>query len=131
MIRDPNKLYGVVAVPIALCVGWGTEWLKRYRWKNIPILQWEALLFVCLWLYPIYDIFMLGFYMPVQWPEEYAEMNEELNKISADNGGNIKVLYLPVADFALDRRLGYTSPDFNEITIHGKPHHKSTGDHVA
>ena len=95
MIRDPNKLYGVVALPIGLCVGWGTEWLKRYRWKNIPILQWEALLFVCLWLYPIYDIFMLGFYMPVQWPEEYAEMNEELNKISADNGGNIKVLYLP------------------------------------
>ena len=114
MIRDPNKLYGVAALPIALCVGWGCEFLKKYQWRNIPILQWETFLFICLWLYPIYDIYMLGFYQPVVWPDEYQEMQDELNQISNERDGDIKVLYLPVADFALDKRLGYTSPDFNE-----------------
>ena len=131
MIRDPNKLYGVVALPLALFVGWGTELLSRYKWRTIPFLQWEALLFICLWLYPIYEVFVLGFYAPVEWPPEYEEMYQELERVSQKHDGNIKVLYLPVADFAINRRLGYTSPDFNEITLHGKTHHKATGDHVA
>ncbi len=131
MIRDPNKLYGVAALPISLLVGWGTEWLRRYRWQGIPVLQWEALLFVSLWLYPIYDVFMLGFYAPVEWPAEYEEMFDAVDAVANEHNGNIKVLYLPVADFAIDRRLGYTSPDFNNIQLHGKTHHKATGDHVA
>ncbi len=131
MIRDPNKLYGVAALPMALLFGWGIESLRRFQWKTIPILQWEGFLFLCLWLYPIYDVFMLGFYAPVEWPSEYEEMYQEIEKISTEHDGDIKVLYLPVADFAIDKRLGYTSPDFNNIDLHGKIHHKATGDHVA
>ena len=131
MIRDPNKLYGVSALPLALCFAWGAEYLRRFKYKSLPLLQWESAIFIVLWIYPIYKVFFLGFYFPVEWPEEYEQMQEEFSRISAEHNGDIKILYLPVSDFALDKRLGYTSPDFNEIELFGETHKKSTGDHVV
>lgn len=131
MIRDPNKLYGVAALPIALCFGWGVDFLQRFKWRNIPLLRWEAFVCLILWLFPIYDVFMMGYYKPVVWPKEYEEMYTELESIGASREYNFKVLYLPVSDFALDKRRGYTTPDFNTFELHGKTAYKATGDHVA
>ena len=131
MIRDPNKLYGVAVLPMSLFLAWGVEALGRWLWRGKPVWQWMTVALLSIWIYPIYETFVLGYYVPIVWPEEYQEMYDTLDDISKQRNGDIKVLYLPAGDFALDLARGYSSPDFNTATIQGEVIPKATADHVA
>ena len=130
MIRDPNKLYGVAILPVSIFFGYGIQLLINkvypFKYRNHVFLGLGALS-IFLWLQPIYEIYMMGYYKPVVWPKEYDELQAKLEELPK----NRKILYLPVSDFAVDRTLKLSYPAFNTAWIQGADTPKATGDHMV
>ena len=130
MLRDPNKLYGVCILPIALFFSLGAQSIWKYCSQHFilkPSVICLTIVSIFFWILPIYHIFMMGYYQPVIWPPEYEELQTELKKLPDRS----KVLYLPVGDLVVDKKTGFGSPDFNQALIQGITVPKATGDHLA
>ena len=133
MIRDPNKLYGVLVLSISLFFAYGYQYIEEYVEKNPirfqdkhPIPWIISLAFMC-WQWPVYHVFMLGYYAPIEWPAVYDRLHTELEKLPS----TAKVLYLPVSDFATDPNTRVATPSFNHTTIGKKDIAKATADHMV
>lgn len=125
MLRDPNKLYGVAILPISIFFCLGIERSRHLVSKKASMkaaLKYFIIAILCFWMLPVYRIYMMGYYKPVLWSPEYDELQAEIEKLPE----NAKVLYLPVADFAVDKNVGFSSPDFNRTEIQGKEVQKAT-----
>lgn len=135
MIRDPNKLYGIFILPIALFIAYGVAGVehrfKRTAQQNSRTfsigLSLAMATSIILWFNPVYQVYINGYYKPVPWPETYDALHTELEALSEDS----KVLYLPAADFVTDPEIKVASPDFNKAEIQGELLSKSTGDHMC
>ena len=135
MIRDPNKLYGAFILPIALFIGYGVSGIenrfkrtKRENSRSFSIgLSLALATAIMLWFNPVYQVYINGYYKPVQWPDTYDAIQAELEGLPEDS----KVLYLPVADFVTDPDIKVASPEFNKAVIQGELLSKSTGDHMC
>jgi len=135
MIRDPNKLYGVFILPFAIFIAYGVACIDRFlKSKSLIKANYTAYAFsgaiglaLFGWLNPVYQIFMNGYYKPVEWPSVYDDLQDKLENLPSDS----KVLYLPFADFSTDPSILVASPEFNKANIQGRLLAKSTGDHMA
>ena len=135
MIRDPNKLYGVFVLPISIYFAYGfgaleqgfNRFLKDHSRRLTIATTVATAIAATLWLSPVYNIFMVGYYSPVEWPEPYDSLQAQLQTLPPDS----KVLYLPVSDFATFSSTGLATPNFNHTTIQDKDKYKATGDHMA
>ena len=134
MIRDPNKLYGVFILPAAIFIAYGftalENLLKKLLSSDAKIkvgIGSFATVGLFLWFSPIYNIFFLGYYYPVEWPEAYDNLNAQLEALPEPH----KVLYLPVSDFVTNPQINVASPEFNSNTIQGEDRPKATGDHMC
>ena len=135
MIRDPNKLYGVFILPVSIYFAYGfgaieqgfKRFLNQYS-RPLTILSTGITAIAgVLWLGPVYNVFMVGYYSPVEWPEPYDRLQAQLQTLPTDS----KVLYLPVSDFATFSSTGLATPDFNHAVIQDADKYKATGDHMA
>ena len=79
------------------------------------------------WTKPIYEVFVLGFYAPIEWPDPYDNLQAQLQALPKES----KVLYLPAPDFATQPNGSVASPDFNITTIQDEVVNKGTGDHMC
>ncbi len=134
MIRDPNKLYGVFILPAAIFIGYGCTALevgfKKIVSKDGLVSGGIASVMtvgLVLWLGPIYHIFFLGYYYPVEWPTPYNNLQAELEALPDPH----KVLYLPVSDFVTHPLINVASPAFNTGDIQDLNRPKATGDHMC
>ena len=133
MIRDPNKLYGVFILPAAVFIAYGFTALE-VALKKVLSLKKSLLLIstvsavgLLFWLSPTYNIFFLGYYTPVEWPDPYNNLQAQLESLPEPH----KVLYLPVSDFVTHPDINVASPEFNNGTIQGLNRPKATGDHMC
>lgn len=116
MFRDPNKIVGLLAIHLAILLTFGViqiqEWLKGRRLGRPFKVAMVIAVIACLWLYinPVRHAFIAGYYKPVQIPEEYREIQDEL--INANNHDS-KALYIPLADQMIQNYNGVATPKWN------------------
>ncbi|WP_214875067.1 7TM-DISM domain-containing protein [Exiguobacterium sp. CH10] len=124
MFRDPNKLVGLLIVSYSLLLSLGIGIVDARQSKAIPRPLYRGILFIgsfvalTLFIYPYRTVYMEGFYKPVDVPEEYATVQQEIDG---------KWLQFPVADEMTQPITGVATPRWNENPALGETV-KPTGD---
>ncbi len=124
MLRDPNKIVGVLLLALCLMLARGLSRIDDGGWAGRllgPVLGVAAWL---VWVLPFWRVYMLGFYLPVDWPAQQIALSEHLRSLPTE----ARVLYLPLANEVIDPSLGFSSPDFNTVTVEGREIAKATAD---
>ncbi|UMV50063.1 hypothetical protein LMZ02_12205 [Paenibacillus macerans] len=143
MFRDPNKIVGLLAVNFSVLLSFGV--IRALAWLKPPgcsrVVKAAAVLAVlgCLWIYvnPLREEFIKGYYMPVQIPAEYGELAAKLTDAKQTNPKQTdpkqtdakqlgsKVLYFPIADNMIQSYNGVATPVWNQGNTFME---KATGD---
>ncbi|WP_347862015.1 hypothetical protein U0355_02075 [Salimicrobium sp. PL1-032A] len=132
IFRDPNKFIGLLAVNFSVFLSVGLiqwfQFMKIQEGRKSYLVQLSSLVLVIIALVyyadPMRHYFVEGYYAPVEEPEEYAQLEDEL--IHPDSFDS-RVLYLPLADQMTQPYAGIATPYWNDTSREGALE-KATGD---
>ncbi|MCM3700119.1 hypothetical protein [Paenibacillus macerans] len=128
MFRDPNKIVGLLAVNFSVLLSFGViralEWLKPPCVSRVVRTAGVLIVLGCLWIYvnPLREEFIKGYYKPVQIPAEYGELAA---KLTDPKQLGSKALYFPIADNMIQSYNGVATPEWNQGNTFME---KATGD---